>query len=910
MHSTTNLNNSSLSLEIKKKHYRELLQLHNPPYYDDTVNYSTKTDRTLDTTMSDAGFSVLSTDSLDVRSKIASFEAFNEGVRSGGESPCGSPDRRSNAGLGSPARSVAGSSSGKLQRSFLSTEEEVEPRPIESTTSVASQNRKSRLQRATRQPQPEPGSLMQKRLAAKQQRLASLQHPSTQQKQKRDQDQQQQQQQRREQRQPSSRNVGSPSRAHSPTTKNNKTLTSPSSLSNTRASPSHNRNTDNYSPSSGSQQNRNKHSSSPNMMRAAAAANQHRANNYANNYTSNSSGGGNSSSNNDGAYQNHQHEQLKANASSDSKGSLSRFHKLKMKGMDHARLNQKRKQAAQKTNDTQDRGHQQQRQTSPYNSSSTSRQPQQQVPQQSPHRGHIDEQPAQQHHPIKSQDSPDQQLTDDDATLTSVARILDQEQAFSQTSGSRNGSITHQQNSNPGTPSNGIPGKPPLLWSGGEEKSDKILLEHHHQQQNDQIYPRPSSSSEFEATEIGRRRGNGTSQNNPFSKSSGAESNTPSPQQQSRQTNAQHQQQQYWQQPYPNYHQQQQQPMGGGGSYYQTSSQSPSHNYRQQQQYSPHHHHQGGMMSSSPQDRLRRSNGSYPNNGGGGNQPYYQSSAGARMDDDERTFDYGVRDDDDDSQGSTTFQQQLLEAERKAREQSHLSEGNNTTASMSQQSIDSLSGRRGKNGRNNKKEPSLLKTGNPMDQYRQNMENPAFKTAAGVIGAATVGCLMIGPVGMIVGAAAVGIGIGFSQIPEEQRTNMAEKATETMNKVHEQALSASEVLSNSCAATYKDSGIADHIPEEMNKFCAVSEDDVDPVDMISPDIKSEDSEAVRLDQAPCGGGVGGELPMLMNQEARKPTSPNQTRSLRNKKVACLRHGKCSIEPWCVAALIFFFVALR
>ena len=148
---------------------------------------------------------------------------------------------------------------------------------------------------------------------------------------------------------------------------------------------------------------------------------------------------------------------------------------------------------------------------------------------------------------------------------------------------------------------------------------------------------------------------------------------------------------------------------------------------------------------------------------------------------------------------------------------------------------------------------------------------------------------------MLLGAAAVGIGVGVMQIPEEQRNHMAEKASKTMAHVHENALNASEVLSSSCAAHYKDSGIAEHIPAEVSKFCAPSEDDIDasPHNVLGLNVKSQDSE-VRLDQVTgaCGGGVGAtDLPKLKNQDPRKPTtSPNQSRSLRSKKVACLRHG--------------------
>ena len=101
-----------------------------------------------------------------------------------------------------------------------------------------------------------------------------------------------------------------------------------------------------------------------------------------------------------------------------------------------------------------------------------------------------------------------------------------------------------------------------------------------------------------------------------------------------------------------------------------------------------------------------------------------------------------------------------MDAERKAREQSQLSEGN-----MSEHS-ESVSRHNRRAGPTSPR----LKSDDPMEQYRQSMENPAIKTAAGVIGAATVGCLVIGPVGMLLGAAAVGIGVGVMQIPEEQRS--------------------------------------------------------------------------------------------------------------------------------------------
>ncbi|CAB9506987.1 expressed unknown protein [Seminavis robusta] len=824
--------------------------------------------------MSDSGYSV---DSLGVKSKIASFEAFNETVRN-----TDSPERRSNTGSVASQGSVASS---KVSKKKAHRPVDPEPSREHSATGVASQSRKSRLQRALNEKQrPEPGSLMQKRQNAKGRRLASIQ-----------QQQQQQTRQassasadnasfaepRQEQQQPSSRHGNSRSQQLSPT----KGLTSPSSLSQTR---SPNRRQTQQPPPGNKQKNSNL-TLSPNMMVATAAARQHRASNYASNYSqqqqqlSFSSSGEQDASVATGR---------SSKASKTSKGTMSRFHKLKMKGMDHAKLAQKRKQAVQNSNRFNNNNNSNRSERTQQQDASTPKEPNaaspvrnQRSPRHQPEAMPANQQSPRQHQqqtmPAQAQGSPDQPLTDDDATLTSVARLFEQP---NDPSSQQQQFVVEQTptNQTPSSVSQTPAGKPPLLWSaGGEEKSDKAAEFSHVSSANHNnsvgIYPRPSSSSEFEP-EVSPHHLPMNS-HNPY-----AMPKSSSPQHSLRQ----HQQpyHQHFQQQQPYHHHQSPQPYGGNY----TPNRSPSQQQQQyQQQYSP---PQAPMMSSHDPGGngglMRRSAGSYASQNG--HQHFYQSSSTTRLDDDDRTFDYGVR--DDDSQGSTTFQQQLLEAERKAREQSHISE-NNTVSNMSQQT-DSVSRRHGKGLRDTTS--PLLKTEEPMDQYRQSLESPAMKTAAGVIGAATVGCIVIGPVGMLLGAAAVGIGVGVMQIPEEQRSNMADKATEALTKVQKQALDASEVLSNSCATTYKDSGIADHIPAEMTQFCAVSEDHVDPVDVISPDIKSQDSEAGRIDQVtgPCGGGVvgvgGGDLPRLKNHhDSRKPASPNQSRSLRNKKVACLRH---------------------
>ena len=107
-----------------------------------------------------------------------------------------------------------------------------------------------------------------------------------------------------------------------------------------------------------------------------------------------------------------------------------------------------------------------------------------------------------------------------------------------------------------------------------------------------------------------------------------------------------------------------------------------------------------------------------------------------------------------------------------------------------------------------------------VDYYQKSMNTPMAKTAAGLAVAGSVGCIVLGPVGLLVGLAAVGIGVGVMQIPAEQRQKLEDKASRTLRQVSDTALSASESLSDSCANSYQKSGFADHVPDEVNHCCA------------------------------------------------------------------------------------------
>ena len=59
--------------------------------------------------------------------------------------------------------------------------------------------------------------------------------------------------------------------------------------------------------------------------------------------------------------------------------------------------------------------------------------------------------------------------------------------------------------------------------------------------------------------------------------------------------------------------------------------------------------------------------------------------------------------------------------------------------------------------------------------------------------------VILGPVGLLVGAASVGIGMGVMQIPEEQRNNVQKQASASLEKARDIACDLSDSMSTNCA---------------------------------------------------------------------------------------------------------------
>jgi hypothetical protein len=288
---------------------------------------------------------------------------------------------------------------------------------------------------------------------------------------------------------------------------------------------------------------------------------------------------------------------------------------------------------------------------------------------------------------------------------------------------------------------------------------------------------------------------------------------------------------------------------------------------------------------------------------------YYSSRSYPRKlnDDDDRTFDYGDRDNDDEDYSADSGSyaaRRLKESERRKM----------LAAEMDSPKADSTDG-------NVSESPFINKE--DAEHFRKKIDSinsPAMRIAAGVAGAATIGVL-VGPVGLLVGAAALSIGFSVSQIPEEDRGKLQTKAAASLHELHDKACDASESLGNTCATHYHESGVAEHIPPQVvehlpqclsNADGAVLEEEdgvVAATTATNANNKANaDNNNLTTDMPSYGAGstgmgtnAGGRGQPSVKASGGDPRLPSPTKperphpkNKRNKKVACLRNGKCAM----------------
>jgi hypothetical protein len=190
------------------------------------------------------------------------------------------------------------------------------------------------------------------------------------------------------------------------------------------------------------------------------------------------------------------------------------------------------------------------------------------------------------------------------------------------------------------------------------------------------------------------------------------------------------------------------------------------------------------------------------------------------------------------------------------------------------------------------------------DKVDEVLNKPNVKTALGVAAAATIGAAIMGPVGVLVGAASVGIGIGVMQIPPEQRSNVASHASTSLEKARAVALDISESMGRSCARFYeKETGkdpsnaLGNVVPDEIiDRFCSLGKDDQQ-----QDGISLDGGGTVDLPPSPiASGGQQGMKGLVGDAFGDEQTSPSHSigekrdimpENVNIRRAACGRVGR-------------------
>ena len=269
------------------------------------------------------------------------------------------------------------------------------------------------------------------------------------------------------------------------------------------------------------------------------------------------------------------------------------------------------------------------------------------------------------------------------------------------------------------------------------------------------------------------------------------------------------------------------------------------------------------------------------------------SNNNRRIDDDDRTFDYGDR--DDESNGGTSFRRRREAEQRRARmAASNQSVSSKIPHGPSDQGIHQTTS--GNNG-----EPMLL-TKSDMEHFAMNAmnENPSLRLSAGVAAVATVGLCVGGPVGLLAGVAAGGLGYGYMQIPEEERKKIQARAEVAMSSLQQKACDASEAMSSTCINTYQDSGVADHVPnclsatvaEQLVPHCPTggTAKDESVIYSAAGGVSAKSAQAIGANVGNSNNpDIDSQAPTGPLMEQTAPSSMSHNERMRVKKVACLRN---------------------
>eukprot|EP00934_Nitzschia_sp_Nitz4_P003672 Nitzschia sp. Nitz4//scaffold110_size71422//56770//59455//NITZ4_005882-RA/size71422-augustus-gene-0.14-mRNA-1//1//CDS//3329533113//3662//frame0 len=238
-----------------------------------------------------------------------------------------------------------------------------------------------------------------------------------------------------------------------------------------------------------------------------------------------------------------------------------------------------------------------------------------------------------------------------------------------------------------------------------------------------------------------------------------------------------------------------------------------------------------------------------------------------RPEDDDRTFEYGDRDDEDNLSASHIA--------RLRRENEALRNGISYNNQEPQNAV-----------------PSSLINQEDFKHYTKELGTPSsMAVGLAVAGAATIGCLALGPASLFVGAAAVGVGVGVMQIPDEERNKMQERLQKAVGDYHDKAVDATEKLSNSCAAGYEESGMAEHLPQCLS-LTGLEGNGIRDTESLRSERKMSANDIDSPEPVSKGNPkIPAPVPQVQEALPRAEVPPSMSERPRNKNVACLRNAR-------------------
>uniref|UniRef100_A0A7S4R6L4 Uncharacterized protein n=1 Tax=Ditylum brightwellii TaxID=49249 RepID=A0A7S4R6L4_9STRA len=96
--------------------------------------------------------------------------------------------------------------------------------------------------------------------------------------------------------------------------------------------------------------------------------------------------------------------------------------------------------------------------------------------------------------------------------------------------------------------------------------------------------------------------------------------------------------------------------------------------------------------------------------------------------------------------------------------------------------------------------------------HGSNCSTPNVTAAVGLTAVAAAGGVVLGPMGILVGVALVGLGFSLSQIPEDQSNDIRNYATHLLQSAHEKAVFMHETVQSSCVHACDSSGLPEQYP--------------------------------------------------------------------------------------------------